>query len=215
MAYQQGPPGQPPYGYPAPPPRRTNGLAIAALVLGLTGFITCGFTSILAVVFGHTALSQIRRDHTDGRGMAMAGTILGWVLTGAWIAYWALVWTGVVASLGAQALRGVDPGATPTRLGITQPESSSDASQTHPRYLTTDEYHRLMREMIPSLDGRTDAQLDTIGTSGCSILAGEDGWLHLIKALTDAGLSGSDAGRVGPVIVARFCPEQAGQLPSS
>ncbi len=99
----QGPGGpQPPhYGYPATPPeRKTNGLAVASLVLGLTGFVTCGFTSILAVVFGHVALSQIRRDHTDGRGMAIGGLVLGWILTGLWIIYWILVFAGVVAGVG-------------------------------------------------------------------------------------------------------------------
>ncbi|WP_203978223.1 MmpS family transport accessory protein [Planotetraspora silvatica] len=37
---------QPPYGQPARPPQpsRTNGLAVASLVLGLTGFVTGGCT---------------------------------------------------------------------------------------------------------------------------------------------------------------------------
>jgi hypothetical protein len=120
-------------GYGGPPPqapeRRTNGLAIAALITGLTGFITCGFTSILAVVFGHVALSQIRRDHTDGRGMAMAGTILGWFLTGAWLLFWALSWTGAISTALYSAANPTAPtGPERTRLDLgTQPGQASSA----------------------------------------------------------------------------------------
>ncbi|GII56117.1 hypothetical protein Pth03_45060 [Planotetraspora thailandica] len=99
----QPPYGQPQYGYAPPAPNRNNGLAIASLILGLTGFITCGFTSILAVVFGHVALGQIRRDRTDGHGMAIAGVILGWLLTGIWILYWILMFAGVVAGVGGSS----------------------------------------------------------------------------------------------------------------
>jgi len=35
--------------------------------------------SILAVVFGHVALSQIRQRGQGGRGMAIAGLVLGYV----------------------------------------------------------------------------------------------------------------------------------------
>ncbi|GII42418.1 DUF4190 domain-containing protein [Planotetraspora phitsanulokensis] len=100
--------GQPYVHHPAIPHRRTNGLAITTLILGLTGFITCGVTSILAAVLGLVALGQIRRDHTGGRGMALAGTVLGWVFTVLWIIYW--VWVSVVL---AQAP--VSPSTGPTR----------------------------------------------------------------------------------------------------
>lgn len=130
MAYQQGTPGQQPhYGYAPPPPRRTNGLAIAALVLGLTGFITCGFTSILAVAFGHTALRQIRRDGTDGREMAFTGVVLGWILTGLWILYWLLVAGGIVASITdmGSGSAGSQSTADPerTRLTVSQPAATA------------------------------------------------------------------------------------------
>ncbi|WP_219512699.1 MmpS family transport accessory protein [Nonomuraea ceibae] len=98
MSYPQQPYSQPNPAYGQPPAPRTNGLAVASLVLGLIGFISCGLTSILAVIFGHVAIGQIRRDGTDGRGMALAGVILGWVLSGAWILFWVLSWLGVVSS---------------------------------------------------------------------------------------------------------------------
>ena len=69
-------PGYPPYGYPQQAPRSgTNVLAIisliAAFVVPLAGIIT-----------GHIALSQIRRTHEEGHGIAKAGLILGYVFTG-------------------------------------------------------------------------------------------------------------------------------------
>lgn len=62
-----------------PPTVGTNGLAIAAMVLGIVWVWWLG--SILAVIFGHVALSQIARSGgtQKGRGMAIAGLVLGWV----------------------------------------------------------------------------------------------------------------------------------------
>ena len=57
-------------------PARTSGMAIAALVMGLCNFVPyLNFvTWILALVFGHVALSQMKRDpELGGRGMALAG----------------------------------------------------------------------------------------------------------------------------------------------
>jgi hypothetical protein len=54
-------------------------MAIAALVLGLVWL--WGICSILAVIFGHLAMGQIdaSQGRQSGRGMALAGTILGYV----------------------------------------------------------------------------------------------------------------------------------------
>jgi hypothetical protein len=58
---------------------RTSGMAIASLVLGLVWI--CGLGSLLAVIFGHVALSEIERGRGQvlGRGMAIAGLILGYL----------------------------------------------------------------------------------------------------------------------------------------
>jgi hypothetical protein len=55
----------------------TNGLAIASLVVGLLWMWWIG--SVLAVVFGHVALNQIARSGQSGRGLAIAGLVLGYV----------------------------------------------------------------------------------------------------------------------------------------
>ena len=60
-------------------PRSTNGLAIAAMVLGIVWVYWIG--SILALVFGYVARGQIRNANGSqgGNGMAIAGIVLGWV----------------------------------------------------------------------------------------------------------------------------------------
>jgi peptidyl-prolyl cis-trans isomerase B (cyclophilin B) len=63
----------PPYGA-YPPPRPTNALAIVSLV--------CAFVfAPLGIVFGHISLSQIKRSGEQGRGLALAGLIIGYVVT--------------------------------------------------------------------------------------------------------------------------------------
>jgi hypothetical protein len=63
---------QPTYG--------TNGLAIASMILGILWIYWIG--SILALIFGYVARSQIRTRHEGGDGMAVAGIVLGWVGVG-------------------------------------------------------------------------------------------------------------------------------------
>lgn len=71
---QQYPQPQPPYVYAAKPPY--DGLAITSFILSLLWIGWLG--SILAVIFGHIALHNIRRTQASGRGLAIAGLILGY-----------------------------------------------------------------------------------------------------------------------------------------
>jgi type IV pilus assembly protein PilA len=67
-------------GMPGPPvPQKTSGMAIASLIFGIL-FIFFPL-SIPAVVFGHIALSQIKRSggRLGGRGLAIAGLVLGYL----------------------------------------------------------------------------------------------------------------------------------------
>lgn len=58
---------------------KTSGLAIASLVLGILWLGWIG--SLLAVIFGHVALGHIKQSggRMHGRGMAVAGLVLGYI----------------------------------------------------------------------------------------------------------------------------------------
>ena len=51
------------------------------MVLGIVGFVACGVGAILALVFGYKARREIDASGgmQKGRGMAVAGIVLGWV----------------------------------------------------------------------------------------------------------------------------------------
>ncbi len=78
-------PPPPPHtsGYSVAQTVETNGLAIGSMVLGIVGFLGFGFvTSIPAIVLGHIARSQIRKNpRQSGDGMALAGLIMGYIVT--------------------------------------------------------------------------------------------------------------------------------------
>ena len=96
------PPGYPPaYGYP-PAPRPTNALAVASLI--------CAFLiAPLGVVFGHISLHQIKRSGEDGRPMAIAGLVIGYLLSV--LGVLVLVFTFVVTRAIVQDIREYDPNA--------------------------------------------------------------------------------------------------------
>lgn len=98
---------QPPWGPPSgpafegpdlrpagpPPVKGTNGFAVAGLVLGILG------GALLSTVFSLVALSQIKKNGGQGRGMAIAGL----VLSGLWVVG---VVTVVAIGLSSTADRG-------------------------------------------------------------------------------------------------------------
>jgi hypothetical protein len=90
------PPGPPPQ--PSPPRQTTNGLAIAALVLGIVWVGWLG--SLLAVIFGHIALYQINRTGAMGRGLAVAGLVLGYVGLAVLVILWLTVGLSALVSQG-------------------------------------------------------------------------------------------------------------------
>jgi peptidyl-prolyl cis-trans isomerase B (cyclophilin B) len=75
------PPPPPPYGspygagpYPYPTPQPTNGMAVASLI--------CAFLfAPLGIVFGHVSLSQIKKSGEEGRGLAIAGLVISYLVT--------------------------------------------------------------------------------------------------------------------------------------
>jgi len=72
---------------PAAQPR-INVMAVLSLVFSLA------VGSVLAVIFGHVALGQIRRTGDNGRGLAIAGLVIGYIGIGAGLVV-AVVWLAV------------------------------------------------------------------------------------------------------------------------
>lgn len=117
--YQGYPPVSPPPMYPPAYYQTTvittalpsSGVATASLVLGIIGVLggwcMFGIPCILAVAFGHAGLAQTRDGRMGGRGMAVAGLILGYVFVAPMIVLTAMVFFGGV-------LAAVSPGVTPT-----------------------------------------------------------------------------------------------------
>ena len=63
------------------PLKQTNNLAIVSLVSGILGWTLLPWIgSIAAIVTGHMARAEIRRnaETQEGDGMAIAGLIMGW-----------------------------------------------------------------------------------------------------------------------------------------
>lgn len=88
-----------PAGYPgAGAPKPTNTLAIVALILGIV-FAPAG------IVTGHMALSKIKRTGEGGRGLALAGTIIGYVSTGLAVLslIFVLIMTFIIGSVAVTA----------------------------------------------------------------------------------------------------------------
>lgn len=100
-AYPPPPPGYAPQYAPyAPAPgyapgamapaSSSSGWATASLVCGILGLCT-GIAAIAAVICGHVALSEINKSNNfiQGRGLAIAGLVLGYIEIAA-IAAWIL-----------------------------------------------------------------------------------------------------------------------------
>src|SRR5512146_652881 len=107
-------PAQPPAVRPAgpvgvSPVARTNGYAIASLACGLGQFVFGPLGTIPAIVFGHMAMSRIRRTGEQGAGLAIAGLALGW---GAVIIGVIFAVIAIVAGMGA-AMHGMGAARLP------------------------------------------------------------------------------------------------------
>jgi len=85
-------PANPSAQQPYTPGPATNALAIISLVLSVIGI------SIAGAITGHIALKQIKERGEGGYGIALAGTIVGWVGCAFWIISWifVLIWVLVL-----------------------------------------------------------------------------------------------------------------------
>ncbi|HWH00721.1 MAG TPA: DUF4190 domain-containing protein [Pilimelia sp.] len=81
------------YAYPVPAAAQTNGMAIAALICSLAGLAVC-VTAPVGAILGHVARRQIRERGEQGDGMALAGIIVGWIVTALGVlltVFWVLI----------------------------------------------------------------------------------------------------------------------------
>jgi hypothetical protein len=128
-------PGYPPgYGYPPQQPPSTNGLAIASLVCGLGQFMLWGVASLAAIITGHIALGQIKRTQQGGRGMAIAGIVLGYIGLAVGVLLFALV---VVLAASAPRAEVDHPSRIANRfeatIFVTRLQSSATSVGSSPR----------------------------------------------------------------------------------
>lgn len=121
-----GPPpapwGPPPaglgFGPPAPPrPAGTDGMAIAALIFGIIGWV------LVSVPFGIAALVRTRRTGQDGRGLAIAGL----VLSALWTLFAVVVLVIAVAEPSTSSTTGAPVAPTSTRAPTPGTGSGSGA----------------------------------------------------------------------------------------
>jgi len=91
------------YGQPWPQVQKTNGYAIASLVLGIIPL--CGIGGILALIFGYMAKNQIDNSGgaEGGRGLAIAGIVLGWIWVGLFALFVVFAIIGAIADTGSSS----------------------------------------------------------------------------------------------------------------
>jgi hypothetical protein len=94
--------------------RPSSTVAVWALVLGLIGLLfgwcMLGLPCLAAVILGHIAVADTKNDAKSGRGMAVAGLILGYVALAPAI----IMFFWLVLGAGLSAVPGVGSTATPT-----------------------------------------------------------------------------------------------------
>lgn len=96
MSQYPNPAFQPGSFQPVPPPR-TSGAAIASLILGILGCVPL-LTGILAVILGFVGISATRKPNVGGRGLAIAGLILGLLSIVGWAGFGGLMGWGYMAT---------------------------------------------------------------------------------------------------------------------
>ena len=98
-------PGAPNAGYGPPPAKQTNGPAIGSLVSGVLGCIPL-VAGLLAIILGVIGIRKTRDPNVGGKGMAIAGLILGIV---------SLLFWGIFAVAGGAGLLIVSKATAPGR----------------------------------------------------------------------------------------------------
>lgn len=90
-----------PVAYPMQP-AQTSGLAVTSMIMGIISLL--GGTVLLlpplfAVIFGHIAAGTCSKNPMiAGKGMAIAGLVMGWICLAGWIVLF--LFFGGIAALG-------------------------------------------------------------------------------------------------------------------
>ncbi len=104
--------------------------AVPALICGCLSLVCSIFTSIAAIILGHKALSEIKRNPgMQGHGMALAGLIIGYVMTAFSILYFAIVGISVLIALGNQVKSVKDKAKTEIFAPSTSDGSTNSSAQ--------------------------------------------------------------------------------------
>ncbi|EQM31545.1 DUF4190 domain-containing protein [Rhodococcus erythropolis] len=119
-------------------PPTTNGLAIAALVGALV-------LAPVGIVLGHISLAQINRTGEQGRGLAIAGLVIGYIFTALLVL--SIVWMFLIANAVTRAFDDYDSASS---LYYT----SESSSTTYPTYATT-----TSRTVAPTYSGSDTASV--------------------------------------------------------
>jgi hypothetical protein len=136
------PPGAAPGGaYGQAPQRKTSGAAIASLVFGLLGCIPF-ITGLLAVVCGILGISKTKDPRYSGRGMAIAGLLLGLLS----IVLWGVFGSGMYAlyAYGKPAREAANQFARDLSAGSVQAAQAESTST-----ITREELETAVKTMKP------------------------------------------------------------------
>ena len=93
----QPPPGYQAYSGQPMTPQGNSGMAVASMVLSLVGIVPCFWglqiPGVLGIIFGFIGLKQTKDNARKGRGMAIAGLVIGIILVVVAIALWVYILT--------------------------------------------------------------------------------------------------------------------------
>lgn len=169
-----GAPAYSPYQAPAPAGGTTNVLAIVA-------FVGSFFVSLVGIICGHIALSQVKRTGEKGRGFALAGLIIGYVSLAATVLIIAVsVIIAVASGLAvANAVRNL-----PTDLPAPTDSYGDTALAVDCARLSA-----AADSLIPVLDEQLPNLATDPATAQTQIVAAFDAFTTATSGLTDPDLS--------------------------
>jgi len=96
-------------------PTTTNGFGLASLIAGLASFCTPFVGGLTAIILGFLGIRRSRETHT-GKGMSIAGMVLGGISILSWAIFWSTILTAL--HLGKAVINSAT--VEPPRLAVEQ-----------------------------------------------------------------------------------------------